>query len=490
MDFDRVGRMAIKTNQQLHAIIFSLVFFLSLMFHFSLISANDWLTSEQFEIMGLNVQIYFTPEPGKISSELEEVRGIINVTRTNEDYILLVIVSSYGTVQGNESIDINDFGINIVINTTLDSYTEEIPLETPTKGSFNTFMVINFIWGDLYSPLHNKTVNMAAEYQKINRGIDLAVIIFPGGIIVIFFGILIGSNFILKKYKSQNLDLVNVDEKFEQIQKFLRKFLTRGGKFRKLDLTEIDSIPNPGDLGILEKRKKNCYIKLEKLSPRLQEFEEITQIIEEGRNPVVNNDLFKFISSNFIRASRKRENYPPLDNVGDKVQKLRDLLHKGKWSELQSVEEIKLAWFICMTYNKSTNESNKQPLGRDFNIENEAGILLDNIKSYNKVKLNTIWPPDANLVRQSRTNLLEEIQMIDRVFENFAKMPKEELKKFVKNCRSVKKEAKANLKWLDSSKDLVDESEVGRIAKRLQKIYDLLDKEIDLADHLRKKTKN
>jgi hypothetical protein len=351
-------------------------------------------------------------------------------------------------------------------------------------------MVINFIWGDLYSPLHNKTVNMAAEYQKINRGIDLAVIIFPGGIIVILFGILIGSNFILKKYKSQNLDLVNVDEKFEQIQKFLRKFLTRGGKFRKLDLTEIDSIPNPGDLGILEKRKKNCYIKLEKLSPRLQEFEEITQIIEEGRNPVVNNDLFKFISSNFIRASRKRENYPPLDNVGDKVQKLRDLLHKGKWSELQSVEEIKLAWFICMTYNKSTNESNKQPLGRDFNIENEASILLDNIKSYNKVKLNTIWPPDANLVRQSRTNLLEEIQMIDRIFENFAKMPKEELKKFVKNCRSVKKEAKANLKWLDSSKDLVDESEVGRIAKRLQKIYDLLDKEIDLADHLRKKTKN
>jgi hypothetical protein len=432
--------------------------------------------------MGTNIHVYFSPEPGKVPSEIEEVNGIINITRENRDYILVIVLSSYGTLQGNNTIDSNIGGHNIIINTTIDSYTEEFSLKTPDKGSFTSFIVLDFFWGDLDSQLYNKTVNLAAEYQKYDTGFDLALIVIPGGGIVLLFCFAIVFNYSLKKYRTRNIELIDINEKLLQVNKLPRKFLTRGGEFKELDLSKVTSIPKPGEITLLKQRKKRMQDKFAKLKPRLDEQEEIANKLDEARKPIINNDLFKFISSYFIRASRKRENYPLEEDVLNKVQRLRASLQEGKWDQLQNINNLKLAWSICDNYVNSSNISKDPPLGMDFILEKETKTLADNITNFDKVKKNTKWPPDANLVIQSKEDILAELKVIDRLLENFKILKKSDLKNYIKDCSNLRKDIKEHMKWLKSVAGIIDEKEAERLELRLQKINQLLSKELKVVD--------
>ncbi len=454
------------------------ILLICLTFCLSVSGSNGWPSSERFTIMGLNVHVYFSPESGKVASELEEVSVVLNITRENNDYILLIIMSSYGTIQGNESIDSNIGGHNIIINTTINSYAEEFSLKTPDNGSFTSFMVIDFFWGDLDSQLYNKTVNLAAEYQKYNTGLDLALIMIPGGGVVLLFGMLIVANYYLKNYRTRDIDLTEINEKLLHVNTLPRKFLTRGGEFKELDLSKVAKIPRPGEITQLEHRKRRMQDKFEKLKPRLDELEEITYKLEEARKPVINNDLFKFISSYFIRASRKRENYPLEEDVVYKVQQLRDSLQDGKWDQLKNINNLKLGWSICNKYVNSSNISKDPPLNVDFILEKETKTLVDNIKNFDEVKKNAKWPPDANLIIQSKEDILAELKIIDRLLKNFKSMGKKDLKNYIKNCTNLKKEVNKHLKWLKSVVDIIDGSEGKRLEIRLRKIKELLVEEL------------
>ena len=88
-----------------HTIFFSSIMLICLTFCLSGSGSNGWTPNEKFTIMGISIHTYFSPEPGKVTSELGEVNVIINISRESSDYILVVIISSYGTIQGNDSID-------------------------------------------------------------------------------------------------------------------------------------------------------------------------------------------------------------------------------------------------------------------------------------------------------------------------------------------------------------------------------------------------
>ena len=301
-------------------------------------------------------------------------------------------------------------------------------------------------------------------------------------VLVLFFGILFISNLFLKKRRTWNFDLDEINEKLIKVNNLPRKFLTRGGEFKELDLSKLSVTPNPGEITRLIRRKKGMQNKLEKLKPRLEELQEIEFKFDEARKPIINNELFKFISSYFIRASRRRENFPDEEEVIHKVQRLRDSLQEGNWDKLQNMDNVKLAWSICDKYVASSDVERKTPLNANFDLEKDTKTLIDNIKNLNKVERSTKWPPDKNLVIQSKEDILLELKIVDRLLENFKNLNKKDSKDYIRNCSNLNKKVKEYLKWLKSVADIIDRSEMKRIELRLQKISELLSEEIKVID--------
>ncbi|MFX0051831.1 MAG: hypothetical protein ACFE8U_11135, partial [Candidatus Hermodarchaeota archaeon] len=304
----------------------------------SVYGVNEWSPKEKFGLMGVNVEVYFTPEPGKIGIELEVVKGIINITRVNNDYNLRVGILDYGTIQENVTI-FNNTGIReIFFDTSFDSHVEQISLRTPEDGFFVSYMVIVFLWENTETLLieNNKTVKLAADYEKYFQGFDLANIVIPGGLIVFLAGMVFLIRTRNKKHPSKNLDMNSINEKVEEIFNSSKNFFTRGGEIKELDLSKIKSTPNPGEIWLLRQKKQKLKKSLSSLKPKLDEIDRIALRLESARDPVEKNELFKFISSFFIRASRKREIFPIGDDIGNKVIQLRNELKEGKWEKLQN----------------------------------------------------------------------------------------------------------------------------------------------------------
>jgi len=448
--------------------------------------ANDWSPSETFRFLGVNAEVYFTPEPGKVDIELEDVKGIINLTRVSNDYNLIVGVIAYGTIQENVTI-FNNTGIReILFDASINSYTEEISLKTPEKGSFISYMVIVFLWEDTETLLreNNKTVRLAADYNKHYTGFDLASIVVPGVFFVFLAGIFIVSSYSFKKYRSKRPDLDSINKKVEEIYNSSKDFFTRGGELKELDLSKIKSTPNPGEISLLRQKKRKLQKNLANLKPKLDELNRIAIRLERAREPVEKNELFKFISSFFIRASRKREIFPPGDGVGNKVRQIRDELKEGKWEKLQNIENIKIMWFICDKYSKTTVIHKELPLSDDFDITDESIILAYNIKRYYEIKNNTHWPPDRNMALKAEEDILAELKIIDGLLANYKKLNKKRLRNYASTCSKIKKEAEDNLKWLGSLEDEVEVNLTKRLIRRLQKLDELMTKELDLINKL------
>lgn len=453
--------------------------------------ANDWSSSETFGIMGINVELYFSPEPGIIDMELEEVKGIINITRQNNDYNLIVGVVAYGSIQDNVTIFNNTAVHEIRFSFSLNSYREEIPLKTPENGSFISYMVIVFLWQDSETLLlesFNKTVRLAADYEKRYSGFDIASIVIPGGFVIFIAGTLVIASLSLKKYRSESNDLKSINEKAEQIISSSRNYFTGGGKFKDLDLSEMSSKPNPGEINLLIQRKRKQQKNLVKLKPKLEVLNRINIRLEKAREPVENNNLFKFISSFFIRASRKREIFPPGDEVGERVRKIRDELKEGKWGEMLDVENIKIMWFICDKYVKTAGIHRELPLGDDFDIIKESIILNHNIKRFYEIQNNIHWPTDRNLVLKTEENILTEIETIKRLLNDFNNLDKKTKKEYHKECSNLLIETEKNLKWLESVEDEIDENLTGRLKIRLQRLNELMTQELDLISKVNKKS--
>ncbi|MFX0183929.1 MAG: hypothetical protein ACFE95_12670 [Candidatus Hodarchaeota archaeon] len=452
----------------------------------SVYGANNWSPSETFGLMGVNVEIYFTPEPGKININLEEVKGIINITRVNNDYNLEVMVLYYGTIQDNVTI-FNNTGTRVIFfDTSINSYIEQISIKTPANGSFISYMVIVFLWEDTETLLieNNKTVQIAADYEKQFKGFDLANIVIPGGVIVFLAGVVILYITRFKKHPNKGPDLNSINEKVEEIFNSSKDFFTRGGELKELDLSKIKSTPNPGEISLLRQKKRKLQNKLTNLKPKLDELNRITIRLERAREPVEKNELFKFISSLFIRASRKREIFPPGDDIGNKVRQIRDELKEGKWESLQNIENIKIMWFICDKYAKTTVIHKEIPLSDDFDIADEAIILAYTIKRYFEIKNNTHWPPDRNMTLKVEEEILAELKIIDVLLENYKKLNRKRLKNYSSTCSKIKKEAEVNLKWLESLDDEIEVNLVKRLIKRLLKLDELMTKELDLINKL------
>ncbi|MFX0173802.1 MAG: hypothetical protein ACFE9L_18115 [Candidatus Hodarchaeota archaeon] len=452
----------------------------------SVYGENDWLPEEKFGLLGVNVEVYFTPKPGKISIELEVVKGIINITRVNNDYNLRVGILYYGTIQENVTI-FNNTGIReIFFSTSIDSHLEQISLKTPENGSFISYMVIVFLWEDTETLLieNNKTVKLAADYEKHFQGFDLANIVIPGMFIVFLAGMVFLYSSRIKKRPSKKADINGINEKVEEIFNSTKNFFTRGGELKELDLSKIKSTPSPGEIWLLKQKKKKLLKKLSSLKPKLDELNRIALRLERAREPVEKNELFKFISSFFIRASRKREVFPPGDDIGNKVRLLRDELKEGKWERLQNIENIKIMWFICDKYTKATIIHKELPLNDDFDITDESIILGYSIKRYFEIKNSTHWPPDRNMTLKAEEDILAELKIIDGLQENYKKLKKKTLKNYASSCSKILKEAEVNLKWLKSLDPETEVELAERMIKRLQQLVDLMIKELDLINKL------
>jgi hypothetical protein len=447
---------------------------------------NDWSPKETFGLLGVDVEVYFTPEPGIIGIELEAVKGIINITRVNNDYNLRVGILHYGTIQENVTI-FNNTGIReIFFSTSIDSHIEQISLKTPENGPFISYMVIVFLWENTDTLLveNNKTVKLAADYEKQFQGFELANVVIPGGFIVFLAGIAILFSTRIKKHPSKKLDMNSINEKVEEIFNSSKNFFTRGGEIKELDLSKIKSTPNPGEIWLLRQRKKKLQKNLSSLKPKLEQINRIALRLESAREPVEKNELFKFISSFFIRASRKREIFPHGDDIGNKVKQLRDELKEGKWEKFQNIENIRIMWFICDKYVKATVIRKELPLNDDFDINDESIILASSIKRYFDIKNSTHLPPDRNMTLKAEEDILAELKIIDGLQENHKKLKKKALRNYTSTCSKIMREAELNLKWLES---LDDETEVElreRLIKRLQLLVDLMTKELDLINKL------
>lgn len=455
---------------------------------FQTYGTDGWPSDDEFEIYGFKVRIYFdpapNPEPGTISSDTESIKGIISINGEFTGYDFQILIYEYGTIYKDDKIFSNeDIGQRfIILNSSIKSYTEEILIETPsTSGQFTVYMVIYFGWREEMTPdfTGNKTIILDAEYQKL--GYDLANIIIPGVIFLSCICLIFISVFGYKKlHKRKDIDINEINELLERINIINKQYFTRAGNFKDLDRSKIRILTLPGQLGLLENRKQEIKRKLEKLEPRQDELDKITKRLEEARNPILNNDLFKLISSHFIHASRKRENYPPIDKVEDRVLELRNSLRDGLWDEFQDLEKVKLAWMICETYMQELNDESRL-LVTDIDVEKEAKTLTNHVKRYIQIKNDLRWPPDRDLILKTIEELKAELETNSRLIEKLKKSDKKSLKKYKKKCENLKKEAEALLKWLEATETEIDDPDLlNRNSIRLKKLIDLLDNERNL----------
>jgi len=449
---------------------------------FQVYGANDWPSNEEFEALGYNVHTYFDPVPGTISSDLNIVKGIISINGEFKGDEFAIIIRSYGTIYRNETIFSNEYiGIRyIILNSSIKSYTEEILIETPSSGQFIVYIEMYFAWTEEKGGiiLGNKTITLVADYQKL--GFDLANIIIPGVIFLFCISLIIISVFSYKKvHKGKDIDTTEINQRLDQINIMSKQYFTRAGDFKDLDLSSKNLLNQPGQLSLLEHRKQELERKLKNLKPRQEELDKIAKSLEDARNPILYNEFFKFISSNFIHASRKRENYPPIDNVEDKVLELRNSLREGRWDELQDLEKVKLAWKICESYKREANDE-ELLLMNDLDVDKEAKTLVNHIKSYIQIEANTRWPPDRNLILKTIEELKIELEINDGLINKLRKSGKKSLKKYLKKCENLKKEAENNLKWLKSRENEIETDIVSRNSIRLDKLIKMLDNELNL----------
>jgi hypothetical protein len=441
-----------------------------------------WPSNEEFDVLGFNVYTYFDPEEGTISSALSKVKGIISINGEFTGYDFAIIIDSYGTIYRNETIFSNeDIGRRyIILNSSIKSHTEEILIETPPSGQFTIYLVILFAWREEMTPnaAGNKTIILDADYQK--QAFELADIVLPGVIFLFCISIIFISVLGTRKFrKRRDIDITEINERLEKINLINKQYFTRAGDFKDLDLSIKSSFHQLGQFSLLEQKKQELERRLKNLEPRQDELDKITKSLEEARNPILNNNFFKFISSHFIHASRKRENYPPINNVEDKVLELRNSLREGRWDELQDHEKVKLAWMICESYLRETNYKELSLL-TDIDIDKKAETLAKSIKSYIQIEANTRWPPDRKLILNTIQELKTELEINDILINKWRKSDKKSLKKYLKKCENLKKKVENNLKWLKSREPDIDTDILNRNSSRLTKLINLLDNELNL----------
>ncbi|MFW9779958.1 MAG: hypothetical protein ACFFE8_13970 [Candidatus Heimdallarchaeota archaeon] len=460
---------------------FTILAFL-VIFSSSMVAGNDWIQSQSFDIYGIDVQVYFSPEPNS-AIDLDEVKGIINVTRVTSDYILFIKVLSFQTIQDNRSIYANELGLDILINTSIDSYIETIPFETPTIGTFTTLMVVTFFWGNYESALYNETVQLAASYQKLGASIDLAAIVIPGGFGVLLVGTLFVAS---RRSRPKEFDMDSINTKLEHINGTFSGYFTRGDEFKELEKPQNSLKPRPGDLSLLVQRKEVIKDRLIKLEDKLVEIEDIGLILEEVEKPVLGNDLFRFISSYFIRASRKRGNYPSGENVGERVKKIRLSLQEGRWDDFEDPSNIILAWSVC---NRFVDKDMESSTSRDFDIEREAKELALAIRRCLETKRDTQWPSDRILTVKSNEDLTIELASINSFLNNFKKSNKDIKRKYLRKCSELKTETEKSIRWLRSIEAAVDEGIIRKTSIRLRKLNQLIVQELELLKKLKSTSK-
>jgi hypothetical protein len=463
--------------------------FISFILFGTFISVNGneyWLSQKEIEYSGDEIFLYFTPEPGKITMETEKVSGMINVTSNNEDYSIRILVLAYGTIQDNETIYTNVAQLEISLNTTINAYTEEIELKTPKNGNFTIYMVVDSYWYNETTLVYNETVNLAADYQKESTGLDLASILLPVGLIIISGSLLIFIGSIIRRFRSKSLDITLIEEKLQEIDQIIRSYFIKNGEF--IEIKKVETLQKPGEISLLKHQRKSRQLMLEKLQPRMYEMNEIRIKYEAAQDLVFNNPLFNIISSLFIRASKKQEYYPDTNNISNHVQEIRNSLQQGKWDQLNDVTKIKIAWEICERYAKSLpleKDSLEYPI-LDFDLE--AIKLSGYIRNYQEVKRENPMPSDRNLILQSRDDLTRELELVDRLLENYKSINKKDLSQYAKECSSLKKEAESSLeylKWLKKQNDIIDINLLLRLEDRTHKLRELITEEISYINKIK-----
>ncbi|MHA2074076.1 MAG: hypothetical protein ACW97X_05625 [Candidatus Hodarchaeales archaeon] len=444
------------------------------------VNGNEyWLSHKEIEYSGDKIFLYFTPEPGKVSMETEKVIGIINATSNNEDYSIRILVLAYGTIQDNETIYSNVAQLEIILDTSINAYTEEIELKIPENGNFTVYMDVDCYWYNDATVVYNETVSLAANYQKASTGFDLASILLPVGLLIISGSLLIFIGLIVRRFRSKSLDITLIEEKLEEIDRFIRPYFTKSGEFREIE--KGGSLQKPGEISLIKHQRKSRQLMFEKLQPRINEMNEIRIRHEAAQEPVFNNPLFNIISSLFIQASEKYEYYPDTSNISNHVQEIRNSLQQGKWDLLNDVTKIKIAWEICEKYAKSL-PSEKDLLEYpilDFDLE--AIKLSGQIRNYLEAKREKPLPSDRNLILQSRDDLTRELELLDRLLENYKSINKKDLSQYAIECSSLKKEAESRLKylkWLKNQNCIIDIDLLLRLADRTPKLIELITEEI------------
>ncbi|MFW9906199.1 MAG: hypothetical protein ACFFFH_17905 [Candidatus Thorarchaeota archaeon] len=472
-----IGNKIARQNWLISWIIITIVIFLPC---FQSYSTNGWPSEDEFDILGYNIHTYFDPLPGTISSDKETITGVIDINGEFTGYNFGVVIVEYGTIYNNDTIFSNeDIGQRVItLDSSYNNYTEEILLETPTSsGQFTVYMVIYFGWREEMSPkiTGNRTIILDADYQKL--GYDLANIIIPGLIFLFFICVTLISFFGYKKlHQQKDIDLTEIDQRLEQINTICKPYFTRAGNLKELDITSKKILHEPGQLWRLENKKQEIGRKLEKLKPRQDEFDKIAKKLDEAREPIMNNDLFKLISSNFIQASRKRENYPSINNVESSVLELRNSLREGRWDKLKDPEKVKFAYIICESYLREIN--NEKLLVT--NIDKEAKTLANYINRFIQIEANTRYPPDHNLILRTIEESITELEIITGLIHKLRKSDKKTLKKYKNKCGSLKKEAENNLKWLKSKELDIDTNILSRNLGKLEELINLLETELNL----------
>ncbi len=444
------------------------------------VNGNEyWVSHKEIEYSGDEVFLYFTPEPGIVSMETEKVSGVINVTSNNEDFSIRILVLAYGTIQDNETIYTNEAQLRIILNTSINAYWTEIELKTPENGNFTVYMVVDSYWYYETTVVYNESVNLAVNYQKASTGFDLASILLLVGLISISGTLLIfiGSN--ARRFRPKSFDIPFIEEKLEEIDQIIRSYFTKGGEFREIE--KVESLQKPGEISIIKHQRKSRQLMYEKLQPRMNEMNKIRKRHQAAQEPIFNNPLFNIISSLFIRASKKQEYYPDDSNISNHVQEIRNSLQQGKWDQLNDVTKIKIAWEICDKYAKSLPSEKDLLKYSILDFDLEAIKLSGQIRNYQKVKRENPWPIDRNLILQSRDDLTRELELIDRLLENYKSKTKKDLSQYAKECSSLKKEADYNLKylkWLKNQNDMIEINLLLRLEDRTHTLRELITEEI------------
>ena len=445
------------------------------------VNGNDyWVSFKEIEYSGDEVFLYFTPEPGKVSMETEKVSGVINVTSNNDDYSIRILVLAYGTIQDNETIHTNVAQLDIILDTSINTYRTEIDLKTPENGNFTVYMVVDSYWYNETTVVYNETVNLAANYQKASTSFDLASILLLVGLIGISGSLLIFIRLNVRRFRPKSFDIPLIEEKLEEIDKIIRSYFTKGGEFREIE--KFGSLQKPGEISLIKHQRKSRQLMYEKLQLRMNEMNEIRIRHEAAQEPVFNNPLFNTISSLFIRASKKQEYYPDTSNINNHVQEIRNSLQQGKWDQLNDVTKIKIALEICDKYAKSLPSEKDLLKYSILDFDLEAIKLSGQIRNYQKVKRENPWPSDRNLILQSRDDLTRELELIDRLLENYKNINKKDLSQYAKECSSLKKEAESSLeylKWLKKQNDTININLLLRLEDGTHKLRELIIEEIN-----------